>query len=167
MWGVDPQVDGQVGDALRGASHPVRLVLDLLHDGEEVHELLALAVQELSILRGSVDKLKDEGASCDNPRTTGEEVPGKRGQSQRRVDALNCDSPQLPSKKYTVIFSDGRYLLAHKVLQDRGLAGTLSAHHCNLGQVDGVGDAELGEDVLQPIHDGDEGLHPLVTRRHP
>ena len=63
--------------------------------------------------------------------------------------------------------SDGRYLLAHKVLQDRGLAGTLSAHHCNLGQVDGVGDAELGEDVLQPIHDGDEGLHPLVTRRHP
>ena len=63
-----------------------------------------------------------------------------------------------------MIFSDGRYLLAHKVLQDRGLAGTLSAHHCNLGQVDGVGDAELGEDVLQPIHDGDEGLHPLVAR---
>ena len=57
MWGVDPQVDGQVGDALRGASHPVRLVLDLLHDGEEVHELLALAMQELAILSGSVDEL--------------------------------------------------------------------------------------------------------------
>ena len=57
MWGVDPQVNRQVGDALRRARHPVRLVLDLLHDGEEVHELLALAVQELAILGGSVDQL--------------------------------------------------------------------------------------------------------------
>ena len=57
MWGVDPQVNRQVGDALRRACHPVRLVLDLLHDGEEVHELLALAVQELAILGGSVDQL--------------------------------------------------------------------------------------------------------------
>ena len=57
MWGVDPQVNRQVGDALRRACHPVRLVLDLLHDGEEVHELLALAVQELAIFRGSVNEL--------------------------------------------------------------------------------------------------------------
>ena len=30
MRRVDPQVDRQVGDALVGAGHPVRLVLDLL-----------------------------------------------------------------------------------------------------------------------------------------
>ena len=57
MWGVDSQVDRQVRNALRRARHPVSLILDLLHDGEEVHELLALAVQELAILGGSVDEL--------------------------------------------------------------------------------------------------------------
>ena len=57
MWGVDSQVDRQVRNALRRARHPVSLILNLLHDGEEVHELLALAVQELAILGGSVDEL--------------------------------------------------------------------------------------------------------------
>ena len=57
-----------------------------------------------------------------------------------------------------------KYSLAHEVLQDGRLAGTLAADHSDLGQVDGVGDAQLGEDVLQPVHDGDEGLHPLVAR---
>ena len=90
MWGVDPQVDGQVGDALRGASHPVRLVLDLLHDGEEVHELLAFAVQELAILGWAVDQLEDERASCDNPRTSRQEVSENKEQSQRGTDAANC-----------------------------------------------------------------------------
>lgn len=50
VWGVDPQVDWQVANALVAASHPVSLVLDLLHDGVEVHELLTLAVQKLAIL---------------------------------------------------------------------------------------------------------------------
>ena len=57
MWGVIPQIDRQVRDALRRACYPVRLVLNLLHDGQEVHEFLALAVQELAILGGSVDEL--------------------------------------------------------------------------------------------------------------
>ena len=55
MWRVHPQVDWQVRDAFRRARYPVCLVLDLLHDGQEVHELLALAVQELAILGGPVD----------------------------------------------------------------------------------------------------------------
>ena len=70
---------------------------------------------------------------------------------------------QLPPKNPLASIADV-YSLAHEVLQDRRLAGTLAAHHCNLGQVDGVGDAQLSEDVLQPVHDGDEGLHPLVAR---
>ena len=53
--------------------------------------------------------------------------------------------------------------LAHEVLQDAGLAGGLAAHHGDLRQVDGVGHPQLGEDVLHPVHDGDEGLHPLVA----
>ena len=53
--------------------------------------------------------------------------------------------------------------LAHEVLQHGGLAGGLAAHHRDLGQVDGVGHPQLGEDVLHPVHDGDEGLHPLVA----
>ena len=53
MGRVNPEVDGKVADALVAASDPVRLRLDLLHDGEEVHELLPLAMQELSILCNS------------------------------------------------------------------------------------------------------------------
>ena len=39
----------------------------------------------------------------------------------------------------------------------------MSAHHGYLGKVDGVGDAQLGEDVLHPVHDRDEGLHARVA----
>ena len=52
---------------------------------------------------------------------------------------------------------------SNKVLQDRRFSCRLAAHHRDLGQVDGVGDTELGEDILHPVHDGDEGLHARVT----
>ena len=57
MRRVDPQVDGQVGDALVGSGDPVGLVLDLLHDGAELHELFPLAMKELPVLVGTVDEL--------------------------------------------------------------------------------------------------------------
>ena len=49
MRRIDPEIDGQIGDALVGAGDAVGLVLDLLHDLVEVGELLALAVQELFV----------------------------------------------------------------------------------------------------------------------
>ncbi len=75
---VDPEVDGQVGDALVPARDPVRLVLDLPHDFREVHELLALGVEELAVLVGPVDELQDEGAAGDDAAASGEEIPAKK-----------------------------------------------------------------------------------------
>ena len=47
-------------------------------DGKEVHELLALAVEELSILVGRVDQLEDERTTGDNAVTSGEKIPGEQ-----------------------------------------------------------------------------------------
>jgi hypothetical protein len=50
VGGVDPEVDGQVADALVGPGDAISLVLDLLADAVKVHELLPLTVQKLPIL---------------------------------------------------------------------------------------------------------------------
>ena len=76
MRGVDPQVYRQVGDALGGTGHPVSLVLDLLHDGGEVHKLLALAVEEFPVLHRPIYQLEDERPPGHDPRASGQEVPG-------------------------------------------------------------------------------------------
>jgi len=47
---VNPEIDWKVTDPLVAPGHPVSLVLYLLHDRKEVHELLSLAVKEFSIL---------------------------------------------------------------------------------------------------------------------
>jgi len=49
MGRVYPEVNGQVADPLVGAGHPISLVFNFLLDGVEVHELLALTVQEFAI----------------------------------------------------------------------------------------------------------------------
>lgn len=77
MRRVNSQVDGQVGDALIGACHAVRLIFDLLADFEEVHKLLPLAVEELAVLVRPVDKLKDQGPSSDNAISSGQKIPEK------------------------------------------------------------------------------------------
>ena len=78
MRRIDPEIDGQIGDALVGAGDAVGLVLDLLHDLVKVGELLALAVQELSILVGRVDELEDEGTAGHDARASGKEIPRKQ-----------------------------------------------------------------------------------------
>ena len=78
MRRVDPEVDGQIGDALVGAGDTIRLVLDLLHDGGKVHELFALAVEELAIFVGRVDQLKDERSSGHDSGASRQKVPRKR-----------------------------------------------------------------------------------------
>lgn len=78
MWRVDPEIDGQVGDALVAARDPVCLVLDLLPDGHEVGELLSLAVEELAVLDGAVDELQDERAAGHNAAASGKKVPGRQ-----------------------------------------------------------------------------------------
>ena len=77
MGGVNSQVDGQVADALVVACHAVRLVLDLLHDGQEIHELLPLAVEELPVLCGPIDQLQNQRPSRHNSRPTGKEISEK------------------------------------------------------------------------------------------
>ena len=78
MWRVHPEVDGQVRDALVGSGDSVGLVLDLLHDGVEVLELLSLAVEELSILVGRVDELEDQGTAGHDAAASREEVPREK-----------------------------------------------------------------------------------------
>ena len=39
----------------------------------------------------------------------------------------------------------------------------MSSYDSNLRQVNSVGDSELSEHILHPIHDRDEGLHPRVS----
>lgn len=52
MRRVDAEVDGDGGDALVGARHPVGLRFDLLPHLVEVRELFGFAVQKLSIFWG-------------------------------------------------------------------------------------------------------------------
>ena len=78
MWRVHPEVDGQVRDALVGSGDSVGLVLDLLHDGVEVLELLSLAVEELSILVGRVDELEDEGTAGHDAAAAGKKISERK-----------------------------------------------------------------------------------------
>ena len=94
MRRIDPEIDGQIGDALVGAGDAVGLVLDLLHDLVEVGELLALAVQELSILVGRVDELEDEGTAGHDARASGKEIPRK----QRRKTQFSKNELELGEK---------------------------------------------------------------------
>ena len=66
MRGVHSQVNGQIADTLVAASDSVCFILDLLHNRGEIRELLSLGVQELSILDRPIDKLENQGTSCDN-----------------------------------------------------------------------------------------------------
>lgn len=50
VWGINPQVDGNGGNALIGPGDAVSLSLDLLTDLIEISELLPFAVQELGPL---------------------------------------------------------------------------------------------------------------------
>jgi hypothetical protein len=74
MWGVHPQVNGQVTDPLVFTRHAVCLIFYLLHNGEKVHEFLSFAVQELPILGGSIDQLQNKWPSSHNSRPTGKEI---------------------------------------------------------------------------------------------
>ena len=99
------------------------------------------------------------------PEPRGRKSLGKRTESEEGgFSQLKPSAVAPPRTPLGLVSVAVKYSLADEVLQDRRLAGTLATHHCNLGQVDGVGDAQLSEDVLQPVHDGDEGLHPLVAR---
>ena len=60
MRRVDSQVDRKVADALVTASYSVCLIFNLLHDGGELHELLTLGVEELSVLIRTIDQLEDQ-----------------------------------------------------------------------------------------------------------
>ena len=74
MWGVDPQVNGEVADPLVFTRHTICLIFNLLHDGEEVHELLPLGMQKLSILCRSVDQLQNKRSPGHNARSTRKEI---------------------------------------------------------------------------------------------
>jgi hypothetical protein len=74
MWRVHPQVDGEVADPLVFTRHTVCLILYLLNDGEEVHELLPLSMQKLPILCRSVDQLQNKRPPGHNARSTGKEI---------------------------------------------------------------------------------------------
>ena len=60
MRRVDSQVDRKVADALVTASNSVCFIFNLLHDGGELHELLTLGVEELSVLIRTIDQLEDQ-----------------------------------------------------------------------------------------------------------
>ena len=68
---VHSQVDWKIADSLVTASHSVSLVLNLLHDGRELHELLSLGVEELPILHWTVYKLENERSPGDDARSSG------------------------------------------------------------------------------------------------
>lgn len=104
MWGKDPQVDGNGGNALIRPGDAVRLGLNLLTDLIEISELLPFAVQELRPLcrvthrfshtcmlntsnlsnsrSGGVtcvgsDELQNQRPASDDPRSTRKKIPGK------------------------------------------------------------------------------------------
>ena len=66
MRRVHSQVDGQITDSLVAASDSVCFILNLLHNRGEIREFLSLGVQKLSILDRPIDKLENQGTSCDN-----------------------------------------------------------------------------------------------------
>ena len=63
-------------------------------------------------------------------------------------------------------WSAGEEVFAHKVLEDAALAGALSSHHGDLGEVQADGDAGGGEHVLQQVHVVDHVPHALALQ-HP
>ena len=53
-------------------------------------------------------------------------------------------------------------ILPYEALQHAALAGTLAAHHGDLGQVEAEADPGAGQDVLQLVDGVDHVLHPTV-----
>ena len=70
VWRVHSQVDWKIADSFVTASHSVSLILNLLHDRGELHELLPLGVKEFSILDWSVNELENKGSPGNNPGTS-------------------------------------------------------------------------------------------------
>ena len=60
MGRVDSQVDRKVADALVTASYSVCFIFNLLHDGGELHELLTLGMEKLTVLIGTIDQLENQ-----------------------------------------------------------------------------------------------------------
>lgn len=60
------------------SSLPVGFSFDLPPDFEEVHELFAFAVKELSIFAGTVDQLENQRSSGHDAVATGKEIPAKK-----------------------------------------------------------------------------------------
>ena len=148
MWGVHPQGNGEVADPLVFTCHTVCLIFNLLHDGEEVHELLPLCMQKFPIFCRSVDQLQNKRPPGHNARSTGKEISGKVQNVM-----FNCWSSLLN-------------LLSNKILKHWRFPRRLATNHSNLWKIYVVGHTKLGEHVLHPVHDGDELLHPVVAHRH-
>jgi hypothetical protein len=53
-------------------------VISFLPDGEEVCELLSLAVEELPVLHGRVDQLKDERPASNDAAASRKKIPEKK-----------------------------------------------------------------------------------------
>ena len=75
MRGVHSQVNGQIADTLVAASDSVSFILNFLHNRGEIREFLSLCVKKLSILDRPIDKLENQGTSCDNTRSSRQKVP--------------------------------------------------------------------------------------------
>ena len=74
MWGVHPQVNGEVADPLVFTRNTVCLILYLLHDGKKVHELLPLGMQKFPVLCRSVDQLQNKRTPGHNARSMRKEI---------------------------------------------------------------------------------------------
>ena len=74
MGRVHSQVNGKIGDSLVGPCHPICFILNLFSNGNKVHELFSFAMQEFSILGGSVDQLQNKRSTSHDPTTTGQEI---------------------------------------------------------------------------------------------
>ena len=146
MWGVHSQVDGEVADPLVFTRHTICLILNLLHDGEEVHKLLPFGMQKLSILCRSVDQLQNKRSPGHNARSTRKEISSM-------------------VNNITWFRSSISNLLSNKIFEHRRFPRRLATNHSNLWKIYVVGDTELGEHVLHPVHDRDELLHARVAHR--
>ena len=147
MRGVHSQIDWQVADALVTASHSVSFIFNFLHDGWKLHKLLALGMKKFTILHWPIDELENERSPGHNTWASGQEISENNKKYVTSVD--------------TRLLS---YLPSHKILQYRRFSSRLSTNNSNLRQVYGVWNSKLGEDILHPIHNRDEGLHTRVAR---
>ena len=94
MRGIYTQVDGKVADPLVFPSHTICLILYLLHDGEEIHELLTFCMKKLPVLCRPINQLKNKWPSCHNTRTTGQEISGNfNSKFQKFIDISKIYRP--------------------------------------------------------------------------